>query len=212
MVLKRIDTIVFDFGNVLFDLDIPRWQRAMERILAYPPILDWSKVPTYSTFIAYETGKITEEEFVYILQQLAPDFWEYGEIIQAWNSIFIGMQKSTLELLANLKEEYRLYLLSNINHTHYRFALDYIRDHLGEPNWSSYFDRCFYSHRIGLRKPDEEVYIYLIEQAKLNPTTTLFIDDLKENVFAAESLGIVGLLKKPQRGIVELLRDYKIIV
>ena len=58
---------------------------------------------------------------------------------------------------------------------------------------------------MGMRKPDENIFNYLIKHHDLSPKRTLFIDDKKENTDAAESLGIrVWNLQVGKEDVVDL--------
>ena len=58
------------------------------------------------------------------------------------------------------------------------------------PDMSSYFDHAFYSHEMGSRKPEPQIYQMVLDQKALNAERTLFIDDKLENINAAAALGI----------------------
>ncbi len=59
---------------------------------------------------------------------------------------------------------------------------------------SNLFDKIFYSHQMGLSKPDPEIFKTVISEANINPKETLFLDDSPCNVKAANELGITSLL------------------
>jgi putative hydrolase of the HAD superfamily len=52
------------------------------------------------------------------------------------------------------------------------------------------FDVFYLSYEIGLRKPDAEIFEFVLEQNNLIAEETFFVDDVKENTDAAASLGI----------------------
>ena len=51
-------------------------------------------------------------------------------------------------------------------------------------------DRFYLSHEIHLRKPNEDIYKFVLNENKLLPQETFFIDDTKENTITANALGI----------------------
>ena len=55
------------------------------------------------------------------------------------------------------------------------------------------FERNFYSHEMGMRKPNPAIFEKALEETGLDPRETLFVDDLIENVEAAKAVGINGL-------------------
>jgi putative hydrolase of the HAD superfamily len=53
------------------------------------------------------------------------------------------------------------------------------------------FEKTYYSYTTGLRKPYREIFELVLHENGLVPAETLFIDDSKEHLAAAEKLGIV---------------------
>ena len=47
-------------------------------------------------------------------------------------------------------------------------------------------------HEICFRKPNLEAYEYVLNAEGLNPTETLFIDDLERNVICARQTGMLA--------------------
>jgi putative hydrolase of the HAD superfamily len=87
-------------------------------------------------------------------------------------------------MLLKLRKKYKIYLLSNTNAIHFEYA----KKHDFEKNGHlllDYFDDCFLSYKIGLTKPDDELFEYVINEAQIFARETLFIDDSEINVEAA---------------------------
>ena len=57
-----------------------------------------------------------------------------------------------------------------------------------------WFDDIVVSGEEGRIKPDRGIYDALIERTGLDPSKTVFIDDSKANVLAAEDVGFTGVL------------------
>ena len=75
----------------------------------------------------------------------------------------------------------------------------------------SCFEKVYFSYEIGIRKPDENAFRYIINNHNLNPKKTLFIDDKKENTDVAEKLGFKIWNIQPGVEDVTQLFDKKII-
>ena len=58
--------------------------------------------------------------------------------------------------------------------------------------FSTLFEHTYYSHEIGLRKPDKEIFEFIVNKESLHVKETLFIDDLKANVNGAIQAGLAG--------------------
>lgn len=189
-ILKNIDAIIFDIGNVLVDIDYEVMVKEFTKIAT----IDFHQIVTYShqdkVFDQYEKGLISTTNFRNILRKyLKPDITD-KEIDTAWNSILINYPAENFDLLKTLRIKYQLYALSNINDLHIAAIDVAVQNHFGVEDMSSYFHRAYYSHQMGHRKPEPEIYHMVLQQSNLNPEKTLFIDDKLENITAAAALGI----------------------
>lgn len=178
-----IKTIIFDFGDVFLNLDKPATKRELKKYGISP----FSEEMLQKN-MEYEKGLISSEEFI---QDYCTTFPQINSEVftEAWNCILVDFPKHRLEFLKELKREgrYRLILLSNTNHIH----IDWVRENVAFfEDFKSCFDAFYLSQEINLRKPDLEIYEYVLAQHNLNPAETLFIDDTAENTEAAEKLGI----------------------
>ena len=111
-----------------------------------------------------------------------------------------------VKYLENLRKQYRIFLLSNTNEIH---KGKFHRMFEANYGYSIYdlFERNHYSHEMGKRKPDPAIFLQVLEEDHLVAAETFFIDDLEENVIAAESIGIKGLYIQPGT-LLEVLPDY----
>lgn len=177
-----INTIIFDFGDVFIDKD----KKAKENALANLGLKEWdSKLDKLEKKL--ETGKIDEERFLKSLQEYIPNA-ALEEIKEAWNAEIGNFPLYRLEFLQKLTENYRLFLLSNTDPIH----LEKFEHDAGASFYSDFyqcFEKVYFSHEIGYRKPEEEAYIYLINNHEVQPKRTLLVDDKKFNTDAAEALG-----------------------
>ena len=67
-----------------------------------------------------------------------------------------------------------------------------------------FFDKVYYSCELGMRKPDEEIFTYVIEVNNLKPQETLFIDDMENNIIGAQSVGLRTVHLSKQDYLTEL--------
>lgn len=180
-----IKNIIFDFGDIFINLDKPAVYQHLEKF-------GFTSVSPELDILAknYEMGLISSADFVLALQKMFPSA-EKDEIIKAWNSILLDFPISRLEFIEQLADEkkYRLFLLSNTNELH----IEYVNDTMGTANFNRFracFEQFYLSHEINLRKPNTDIYQYVLSKNELLAEETLFIDDMPENTQAAESLGI----------------------
>lgn len=191
-----VKNILFDFGNVLFDLDLSATERAF-RSMAGDAAIDaaWIRLRKDKTLESYETGHIDTPRFIDALRHSVSPPLSPQQIVEAWNAIFVAMPLRRFQWLERLRKQYRVYMLSNINELHAAWIDAYLKREHGIENFQkTYFDRVYYSHLIGLRKPDAAAFEFVAQDAGIDPSETLFIDDLAVNIAAAEALGFQIML------------------
>ena len=73
------------------------------------------------------------------------------------------------------------------------------------PSLEPFFEQMYLSYEIGLRKPDAQIFEYVLQDAGLDPSKTLFIDDTIQHIQSAKEVGLIThhLVKK---SIVELYK------
>lgn len=180
-----IKNIVFDFGDVFINLDKEATYRRLKELGVKEftdELLELAK--------QYEMGMLTTQGFVNSFKTLFPSISEM-DFKNAWNSMLLDFplyRLSFLKSLANSKK-YRIFLLSNTNDLH----ISWIKKTWGRKLFSEFkncFEKFYLSHEIQLRKPNKNIYEFVIESNKLTPEETFFVDDTEENTITALKLGI----------------------
>jgi glucose-1-phosphatase len=193
-----IDTIIFDFGDIFINLDKPKVEEELRKI----GLTEWNDALKELNH-KYEIGQIAENEFLTGFQKQIPTV-EVDIIKKAWNSILADFPEYRLEFLEKLTSKYRLFLLSNTDYTH----IEEVKRKVGfkfHNRFINCFEKVFYSFEMGMRKPDESIYKFVIEKHQLNPKNTLFVDDKKENTDAAKNTGLlVWNLQVGKEDVIEL--------
>ena len=184
-----IKTIFFDIGGVLIDIHPEKTFQYLsdsidvniETIKKHFPVKKHSQ---------YETGEINNKDWFFAFRESLPqpcclkevDFWN------AWKFL-LGEEKKTLKILEKLSQKYSVWLLSNTNPKHIQ------DDIFNTYQFPKIVDGSIYSFEVGYRKPDIKIYNLAMEKAgSLYPQECLFIDDLFENIEAANSIGMRGIL------------------
>lgn len=190
---KPIKNIIFDFGDIFINLDK---EAPLRGIFELDPgfVLDEE---TDQVNKAYETGKLDTPDFVAHYRKKIPHARE-EELVSVWNSIILDLPVSRVRFLENLNRSgvYRLFLLSNTNALHMVQVKKNTENELFH-TFRSQFEQFYLSHEIGLRKPNADIYEFVLQENGLNPTETLFIDDLPENTEAAARLKLHTWNLKP---------------
>lgn len=196
-----IKNIVFDFGDVFINLDKEATIRELYA-LGVREIAE-NMIEIYQ---GYEVGKYTTEEFVNQFVALLPGI-PREELIRAWNAILLDFPLHRLDFLKSLaaSKKYRLFLLSNTNDLH----ISWIQNDWGMElydEFKSCFEKFYLSHEIGMRKPNADIYEYVLNENNLVAEETFFIDDTKENTDAANALGMkVWNINPASEDVVNLL-------
>lgn len=199
-----IEAIIFDFGDVFIDLN----KQAIDTEFRKLGLTAWHD-DLDALNKKYEIGKIDELEFIQGFQKHLPNA-DLAEIRAAWNSILGDFPLYRLEFLQMIASKYRLFLLSNTDNTHIE-KFEHKEGQTFARDFYSCFEKVYFSYEIGIRKPDENAFKYVINNHNLNPKKTLFVDDKKENTDMAEKLGFqVWNLQPGIDDVVELF-DKKII-
>jgi FMN phosphatase YigB (HAD superfamily) len=189
--MKPIKNIIFDYGNVIFHIDFNKVAQAWKDLGITNADEFYGHRQQDDVFNALERGQISPEAFADRIRELTgkPKLTN-EQINHAWNQIFIGIPKGNHELLLQLKDKYRTFLLSNINAIHYDYVHDYLKREYGMDDNSGLFEKTYYSHLVGKRKPDAEIFEQVLQENKLDPAETLFIDDSPQHLETAKNLGL----------------------
>lgn len=201
--MTPVRNILFDFGNVLFDIDLSRIESGFKHLFGEHSASARETLQKQRIFELYETGGISTDEFLDALVRASGQEHITPEAVkQVWNSIFIGMPTHRFDMLMRLREHHQVFLLSNINDLHERWIADYMsREHGINDYENKYFDGIYFSHLIRLRKPDREYFEYVLADAELKPEECIFFDDLTINVEGARMAGIQGFVHDPRQEI-----------
>lgn len=189
---QGIDNIIFDLGNVLMDIDISLTLDKFREIGITDLVSDDIHPYQRGCFLDIETGHITSEQFIEQIRERYPQAKSIDEqlIWGAWNALLLPFEMERFELLRSLRKNYKIYLLSNTNLPHRVEYLETFRRQSGGTEFESYFDKCYYSDAMLMRKPDREIYDFVVKDAGIDPTRTLFIDDNACNFSGAEEAGM----------------------
>lgn len=206
MTIKAIRNIIFDLGGVILNID-PQLTVNKFRDLGWNDFYEENKQSVAKElFYQLEKGTSTPEAFREAVRKRIASEIEDSAIDKAWSAMILDIPAERVRYLLELKKSYRLFLLSNTNEIHrIKFHEDF-RKNFG---YSLYdlFEHNFYSHVMGLRKPDPQIYTRALLEAGLIAEETLFIDDMIENTESAKGAGMKVLHIQPGT-LLERLPDY----
>jgi FMN phosphatase YigB (HAD superfamily) len=132
------------------------------------------------------------------------------QIIHAWNAMLLDFPAERAELLMNLKSRYRTFLLSNTNEIHINYYLNRISEWYGNDAMENFFEKHYYSNRIGMRKPDTEIFEFVLRENHLIASETLFIDDTLKHVEGARMAGLRAYHLQAPETIMDIFLEFRI--
>ncbi len=209
--MKTIKNIIFDLGGVIINLDYALTIYEFNRLSEIPFESIYTQAKQNELFNEFETGKISELVFFEELQKTLRYKGSLKNLIHAWNAMLLDVPQKRLDFLIDIKLHYKTFLLSNTNETHIEaFEKElYLRN--GVKNFSDYFDNTYYSCRINMRKPDREIFEFVLAENKLVAEETIFIDDSIQHVKAAGDCGINAYLLSKPNDVIHLFNELNLL-
>ena len=192
MKTQLFNTIVFDLGGVIINLNVPRCVTNFKRLMGETNVRNILGIDdegegvvavsaaTKQLMHDYEYGNITTDEFLKSLQEYCYAGTTIEQIREAWLSMLDELPQQRLDYIASLRKAgYKTVLLSNSNELHW------------EPIWvqynlGSYFDYVFASQHLHMAKPNREIFEHVVREAKVDCAHTVYVDDLEKNRKAGE--------------------------
>jgi len=190
----KIKNIILDLGEVIIRVD-PNlsWEYLLQKGVTKKELDElYNFCVENNIYNAIETNDISEDDFRRISRLFITTKIPDKQLNDSWNIMNGEMPAKNLQLLKQLSTHYRLFLLSNTNSIHFADIDNRFCELYGYNSMRDLFEETYLSHEIGMRKPDPELYKYVLKHSDLIPEQTLFVDDRIENIDAAEMVGIIG--------------------
>ncbi|MCQ2209494.1 MAG: HAD family phosphatase [Paludibacteraceae bacterium] len=192
-----IKNLLFDFGGVIIDADLEA-ASARFRALGMENISDYLNLYRQKgIFLDVEEGHLDRQGFNDAFRKEVGKNVSDEDIESAWLAITRRVNVDKLQWIEAHRNEYHVFLLSNINPYVFEQANTSEFSSLGKP-LSYYFDKMFASYQMKLTKPGVEIFQQVISEAPLNPRETLFVDDGPRNIETGKTLGFITY--QPQNG------------
>lgn len=204
-----VDAIIFDFGGVLFNIDYQAPVKAFQALGIPNFEAIYSQTAQSELFDRLETGRITNDAFISELMKHVPAGVSRNDVLNAWNVILLDIPKGRIDLIHDLKNRYRTFLLSNTNAIHVGEFEKTIDQTMGLSYFRTAFEKVYYSNAIGIKKPYPETFLEVCKWNGLTPSKTLFIDDSVQHVIGAHRAGLLAYhLRIEEHDIREVLEHY----
>lgn len=190
---RTYKNIVFDLGNVLLRIDVSLSEFAFAQHGLNNFSYLYSLAKQTELFDKLEVGQISEDEFYSELRHLSNTNLSNDTIKTCWNALIIGFFPQRIQVLKKLKNEYRIFILSNTNIIHYQHYTNMLKEQGLGLSLESLVDKAYFSHEIKMRKPNKDIFNYLVQDAQIQASETLFVDDSKVNILSAAEMGFKTL-------------------
>lgn len=180
-----IKTLIFDFGDVFIKLKKESTLIELQKL----GITSFTE-EMLQINIQYEIGTINTKGFVKAYLELFPE-QTAEQLSSAWNAIILDFPEHRLQFIETLSKtkEYNLLLLSNTNELHIEKVIEIMT--LEKYNrFKKCFNGFYLSHEIHLRKPNQDIFEYVLNIHNLEPDECFFVDDTKEHTITAKKIGL----------------------
>ncbi|MGZ5191439.1 MAG: HAD family hydrolase [Flavisolibacter sp.] len=205
--MSEIKNIIFDLGGVIINLDYSRTINEFNKLSNKPFETIFTQLQQSPVFDQFDKGTISESDFFEELKSSLHAEITMEEMVYAWNAMLLDFPLERLELLEQLKSKYRLFLLSNTNETHVKELESHLQQQHGHKNLEPFFEKVHYSCRMGMRKPDQEIFEFVLKENNLNKNETIFIDDSPQHVQGAMNTGIQSYYLTKGKDVIDLINE-----
>ena len=197
-----IRVLLFDLGGVCVTLSgaatVTSWLSGRMDMSTF-----WEKWLTSPSVRAFESGRMEATSFSEAVIQEFPVPVDAETFLAHFASWVDALTPGIKPLLDTLSDRYTVCCLSNTNAVHWKR----LSGHLG---LADCFHHCFASHKTGFLKPDAEAFGHVVETLGVPASSILFLDDLPQNVKAAQMSGLSALHVNRPEEIEHLLSDHGI--
>jgi HAD superfamily hydrolase (TIGR01509 family) len=183
-----VENIIFDLGNTLVYFDFCYFY---DRVALHEKNLNARSFKNYinknKLDLKITRGTISIKDVFKILKRKFRLKIGYSDFLFFYSDIFWvnNSMKIFVEKIARINR-FKIFLLSNTDPTHINFIdrnFPFVR----------LLKKRVLSYKVRLNKPQKKIFQHVLEKYKLEPSKTLLIDDIKENVLVSESLGIKAI-------------------
>jgi len=200
------NALILDFGGVIYQISYLQQKETFKSLGIENFDVLFSQAGQSTFFADFECGKISGKLFREVLSSMMRKNISPEEIDRAWNSILVGFDKDTVRFIEKLSRHYTLFLLSNTNVIHYEIFINEFAGRFGY-DFNSLFEKTFWSFKVGMRKPNADIYRMVSQEIGAYADRAVFIDDTGINVIAATESGIRSVLLYPGKMLNDLFDE-----
>ena len=198
--MQEFELAIFDLGNVLYPIHIDRAFAVWSRYSGKPTEHFDSQNVFDAEYALYEKGQITTEEYHAHFIGLMDMSLSFDQWVEGWNAIYGASHVQVVYAVKNLVQSMKVVALTNTNPLHSTIWPKLYAEEL------SYFHHIYASDKLALRKPEQEIFRFVLQACDAKPEETVYFDDMPEFVEGASALGIHGVVVSEPSDILEELQ------
>ncbi|MDB5231007.1 MAG: family phosphatase [Chitinophagaceae bacterium] len=202
--MQKIKNIIFDLGNVFLTVDYKLTSNAFKESGVQNFDELYAQDDASPLFKLLEVGKISNEDFFEQFRKMSGTPLSNQQITNAWCAMLGHFPKERIEWLKEVKTKFKVYLFSNTNAIHYTAFMEIYKHDIGNDDFTAHFIKAYYSHEMGLRKPDAASYLYILTEQNLKAEETLFVDDTMVNILGAKEAGLEVVHLPPGKTVLDI--------
>ena len=208
-IFAPFDNIIFDFGGVFVDLDFNRTFQAFSKLNQKIDLSNlFSKKAQTEIFNLFEIGRISKVEFLKGLKQILDlNHVEDQNVIDAWCAMLLELRPERVDFLKEISQTKKIFLLSNINQIHEEHIAASFKQHLHLKEFYTLFEKVYFSHHLGMRKPDEATFAHVCKDSSLDVKKTIFVDDSIQHIEGAAKFGLSTYFLDPSNSFIVGTKD-----
>ena len=195
--------IILDMGNVLLEWNKDKILQGVSDTKKDYLMLD-KTIFQSGLWERLDLGTMTRQELVLKVVSMIGSTYQkkVEEVIWNWPS-YIDIYREVFPVLSELKKKgHRIFVLSNTSKVFY----DLLDEQLSP--LKELLDGFVLSCDIKAIKPDLAMFKEILDKYQLDPTNCVFLDDIEDNIMAAEKLGIKAYQVKKRSNVVDILKSY----
>jgi putative hydrolase of the HAD superfamily len=193
------DALLFDLGNVVFDIDFERAFARWARHASCDAATLRERFSHDAAYRRHEVGAIGHEEYFESLRASLRIDISDAHFLEGWNAIFLDEVPGISAALAQAAARMPVYAFSNSNPAHEACWDDRYGGTL------AHFRKVFVSSTIGLRKPDAEAFRFVVGEIGVPAERIVFFDDSQNNVEGARACGLQAVHVTSHADVAEAL-------
>lgn len=196
-----VEVIIYDFGNVLVEIDFGRVLRRWAEHANTDPKWLFERFHHGPAYQSHERNEIEAADYFESLRREGLVMTD-EQFMDGWNAVFGEEIAPTVALVKQLAPRVPQYLFSNTNRAHHeRFSVRYAEA-------LAPLRRQFVSYEMRLRKPERAAFDHVARQIGVEPSRILFFDDLQENIDGARATGMAAVLVRSPEDVANAVKPW----